>query len=63
MQLIVASRFVFLCGCIYTGDRKIKEGGKKTTERDRCLIDSTEIISFSKLADKQRQKARKKVNK
>jgi hypothetical protein len=28
MQLIVASSFVLLCGCIYTGGRKVKETDK-----------------------------------
>ena len=52
MQLIVASSFVLLCGRIYIGEGKIKERDKNT-KRDRCLIDSTEIISFYELADKQ----------
>jgi hypothetical protein len=30
MQLIVASSFVLLCGCIYTGKGKIKERETKT---------------------------------
>jgi len=59
MQLIVASSFVLLCGCIYTGEGKIKERETKTIKRDRCLIDSTETISFYKLADKQREMEKK----
>jgi len=55
MQLIVASSFVLLCGCIYIGEwGKIKERDKNSN-RDRCLNDSTQIISFYKLADKQKE--------
>jgi hypothetical protein len=33
MQLIVASRSVLLCGCIYTGEGKIKERDKNHSAR------------------------------
>jgi len=55
MQLIVASSFVLLCSCIYIGGGEDKRERDKNTKRDRCLIDSTEIIPFYKLADKQKE--------